>query len=453
VPVTKILFVFGLCMLAFFYGAGAIYLKIFPYAILRDAKLGFDAWLEITRDDQTFEFVDDGGQPTPQVTQLDIAEEDDSYILMTGDPYTLISECPKFGCIAWIMNRRGQVLHTWEVDLGQLWAETPDHTGLKNHQDISVSGGLHLYDNGDLIANFGSKRMFPYGIGMAKFDKHGNLIWKRANFSHHWFSVAPDGLIYTPAHRLSESPLPLGDTKQAIVCEVGKIYNDVILVVSPEGDTVAEISVIELLMEQGFIGLLLGVDGCDPIHLNYVEYVTAERAQVAPGLNEGDLIISTPMQDMIGVVDGATRKLKWALVGKTGGQHSPRLLADGSIIALDNRGGRRESGGSRIVRIEYGRDFVEEVFPRPDVDDGINFYTENSGHIDPHPDGTRALVSLTRQGRVVEIDLQQGRVLWELLNTHDPGPYADRVGANEGQVVRFEASGAYYVGQPAFLRK
>ena len=102
-----------------------------------------------------------GANLRPQVTQLDIAEEDDSYILMTGDPYTLISECPKFGCIAWVMNRRGEVLHTWEVDLGQLWADTPDHTGLKNHQDISVVG-LHLYDNGDLIASFASKRMFPH---------------------------------------------------------------------------------------------------------------------------------------------------------------------------------------------------------------------------------------------------------------------------------------------------
>jgi hypothetical protein len=155
---------------------------------------------------------------------------------------------------------------------------------------------------------------------------------------------------------------------------------------------------------------------------------------------------------MIAAIDGATRELKWALVGKTVRQHSPRLLADGSIVALDNKGGRREPGGSRIVRVEYGGDAVEEVFPRPDDGDSINFYTENAGHIDPHPDGTRALVSLTRQGRVLEIDLQQGRVLWELLNTHDPGPYAERIGAEQGQVVRFEAAGAYYVGQPAFLR-
>ena len=107
----------------------------------------------------------------------------------------------------------------------------------------------------------------------------------------------------------------------------------------------------------------------------------------------------------------------------------------------------RASSGSSTGEMTWRR-----LFPRPDGDDSINFYTENAGHIDPHPDGTRALVSLTRQGRVLEIDLQQGRVLWELLNTHDPGPYADRVGADRGQVVRFEATGAYYVGQPAFLR-
>jgi Arylsulfotransferase (ASST) len=348
--------------------------------------------------------------------------------------------------MALIMNRQGKVVHTWEVDLGQLWEDTPNHTGFKSHEDIAT-GGLHLYDNGDLLANFVSRRTFPFGIGMAKFDKDGDVLWQRANFSHHWFSVAPDGLIYTPAHRLVDSPLFLGDTKEALNCDAGKIYADVILVVNPNGDTVAEISVLDLLIEQGFIGLLLGVDGCDPIHLNYVEYVTGDAARDTRGLLEGDLVISTLEQNMIAAIDGTTRKLKWVLAGKTARQHSPRLLADGSIIAFDNKGGKRQSGGSRLVRIEYGSDVVAEVFPRSDGDAGINFYTENAGHIDPHPDGTRALVSLTRQGRVLEIDLQHGRVLWELINTHDPGRYADQVGADQGQVVRFSATGAYYVDE------
>jgi len=442
----RVMFVLCVCLLSCFYGAASVYFQIFPYPILKDAKAAFDAWQEVIKDDHTFEFVDENGHAEPQVIPLAGEDDDKPYILMTGHPYTFISECPQLGCMAWILDRRGKVFHTWEVHLGELWADTPDHTGFKDHEDIST-GGLHLYDNGDLLANFVSRRMFPFGIGMAKFDKDGNVLWKRANFSHHWFSVAPDGLIYTPAHRLVDSPLPLGDTKEVLNCDAGKIYADAILIVNPNGDTVAEISVLDLLIEHGFIGLLIPVDGCDPIHLNYVEYVTADAARGARGLNEGDLVISTLEQNMIAAIDGTTRKLKWALAGKTARQHSPRLLADGSIIAFDNKGGRRQGGGSRIVRLKYGSDVVAEVFPRSDVDTSINFYTENAGHIDPHPDGTRALVSLTRQGRVLEIDLQQGRVLWELINTHDPGPYADQVGAEQGQVVRFSAIGAYYVDE------
>ena len=49
-------------------------------------------------------------------------------------------------------------------------------------------------------------------------------------------------------------------------------------------------------------------------------------AQVAQGLNAGDLVISTSTQNMIGVIDGATRKLKWALAGKTGASAQPQAV-------------------------------------------------------------------------------------------------------------------------------
>jgi hypothetical protein len=77
-------------------------------------------------------------------------------------------------------------------------------------------------------------------------------------------------------------------------------------------------------------------------------------------------------------------------------------------------------------------------------------FTDAAGHIDPHPDGSRALVSLTDQGRVLEIDLQKGNVLWELVNTHDLTRY-DRFSAAQEVIGRLRASGAWYVGRPAFL--
>jgi hypothetical protein len=64
-----------------------------------------------------------------------------------------------------------------------------------------------------------------------------------------------------------------------------------------------------------------------------------------------------------------------------------------------------------------------------------------AGHID-HPDGSRAAVSLSDQGRVLEIDLQKGNVLWELVNSHDLTRY-DQFGSAEGTIRRLRAGGAW----------
>lgn len=449
--IAKVIFVISLCTLAFFYGVGAMRFKLFPYQTILEATSALEAWWDVYKADQiNLLFVDKNGAPKPQVTWFENSHDDGAFILMSGGPGALTSLCPQFGCMAWIMNRQGEVLHHWEVDQGALWADSP-HVGLNDHDQIAPIG-LHLSDQGDLIVSFGSQSLFPYGIGMAKFDKHGNVIWKKANFSHHWFSVAPSGLIYTPAHRLAESPLWLGGTKGVLKCDQRQIYSDVILVLNAQGETIEEISILDRLVNDGFVGLFFNVrPQCDPIHLNYVEYVTKELAQAVTGLNAGDLIISARNLNLIAAIDGTTRKLKWVLPGRTVNQHSPRLLPDGSILVFDNYGGRRNLGGSRVVRLHYGRNDLETVFPGPDAADGINFFTSGAGHIDPHPDGVRGLVSLTEQGRVLEIDLRRGRVLWELVNTHDLGPYVRRSGRKQGGIGRLWANGAWYVGRPAFL--
>ena len=146
---------------------------------------------------------------------------------------------------------------------------------------------------------------------------------------------------------------------------------------------------------------------------------------------------------MIAAIDGRARTIKWAVTGRTVEQHSPKVMPDGSILVFDNLGGRRQQGGSRIVRLTYGQDDIETVYPSADAPDGIDFWTEKQGYIDPHPDGRRLLVSLSQQGRVIELDLPSGRIVWELLNTHDPGPYAAEFGASEGDILRLTV-GAYY---------
>jgi Arylsulfotransferase (ASST) len=305
---------------------------------------------------------------------------------------------------------------------------------------------LHLDESGTLIVSFQSASLFPYGVGIAKFSWSGNLIWKKANFSHHWFSVAPDGRIYTPTHVLQNGPLPIGNTSFTIDCGTRPIYGEEILVLNQYGETVEEISLMNVLVQSGFSGLIAETEGrerCDPSHLNYVEYVSAEAADKVAGLEQGDLIISVKHLNLIAVLESKSRRIKWSVIGKTIMQHTPRFF--------DNMGGSKDTGGSRVVRLNYGSDKVKTLYPAASADHDTNFWTRDGGHLDPHPDGTRALVSLRTQGRVLEIDLQEGRVLWELVNSHDLGSYAGRLGADEGEIVRLSATGAYYVDQPAPL--
>jgi hypothetical protein len=450
---TKVLFIASLSLLAFFYGVLTMNSQIFPYQILREAKAAFDAWREVLFTMQHYQFVDENGAPRPTAISHVNFTDDDEYILMTGLPYTLRSVCPNHGCVAWIINRNGKIVHGWDIDLESLWADLPNHVGVKADVNFNPMG-LHLDGADNLIVVFHSPSLFPYGVGIAKFSWSGNLIWKKANFSHHWFSVAPDGRIYTPAHVLENGPVPIGNTRFTIDCGSRPIYGEKILILDQDGTTIEQIPLMDVLLKNGFSGLIAeqsGRERCDPFHLNYVEYVSADIANKVPKLHEGDLVISVKHLNLVAVLDSKTRKIKWSSIGKTILQHSPRLLDDGGILVFDNMGGNKDTGGSRVVRLTYGSDEVKTLYPTASAVHDTNFWTKDAGHIDPHPDGTRALVSVKEQGRVLEIDLQDGRVLWELVNTHDLGSYANRLGADEGEIVRLGATGAYYVDQPAPL--
>ena len=176
-------------------------------------------------------------------TMADARPSDKGLILVTGGPYELMAKCPELGCLAWIMDRSGTVYHTWPIHRDAPWGDVKRHVGFSNPDNIYPSG-LHLYDNGDLLVSYQARNTFPYSVGLAKFDKNGTLLWHKESLSHHWFYVDRDGLIYTPSHQIIDSPLLVSDTKQSIFCAEKKIYEDIVLVLKPDGEVVRKISVL-----------------------------------------------------------------------------------------------------------------------------------------------------------------------------------------------------------------
>ncbi len=147
--------------------------------------------------------------------------------------------------------------------------------------------------------------------------------------------------------------------------------------------------------------------------MNGVQFVDCKLAAKHDGLNEGDLLLSLRNMNAVGILDPQTRRFKWISAGACVQQHSPRFYENG-VLVLDNRGGPAASGGSRLVRIDLATHLPQTVFPQPGSELPGEFYTSASGQFEL-AGSDRALVAITLDNKIWEIDLKTGQVLWEYV--------------------------------------
>ncbi|MGA8006893.1 MAG: arylsulfotransferase family protein [Burkholderiales bacterium] len=453
----KLLFAVGLCVLSFVFGAAAYQYQVFPYPLLQDAKLAWDAWRQVSGEPLPFALkkfvVSTGATRDPLARRVDPAAGDE-YILVTGGPYELTDYCPKFGCMAWIMDRKGRIVHVWDVNLDELWHGLTGVTGKANSVTMFPIG-MALGRDGSLVATFQSNDTFPFSIAIAKFDSAGRIVWKRFDYSHHWPALDDEGRIYTPYATFPKGVEYVGNTAIRLECATGQIHMDGIHVLSPEGKVLRDLSVLQSFLRAGYVGWFYGLrDGCDPVHLNSIALVTDEIAKHLPGTKAGDLLISLREPSAIAVIDGVTGEVKYAVSGRTAAQHNAQFLPDGSVLAFDNLGGDRALGGSRVVRVNLLTGKSETVFPRGHEIGLLPFTSAIAGTISVSRDGKRALIADTEQGTIVEIDVATGRVLWVCENIQNIEVILKaRHIKSLSTSALFSVFGAYYVRDTGFLKQ
>lgn len=453
----KVLFVLGIAIASFLYGAATVKLEIPPYRWLREAKLGWEAWGAIERDKRrlpnNFEQFEEGAAAAPHAKPL-AQGAGEELVLVTGGPYEMMDRCPTWGCMAWIADRSGRVRHAWEVNLEQLWSGMQGFSGDVNPLAL-YPVGMALGEDGSLVITFQGRDTYPIQIGIAKVDRAGRIVWKRFDNSSHWIAVDGEGLIYTPYTVYRRDAQHLGDTGVEIRCRTGEANVDRIRVLSAQGQPVREIPLVDRFIEAGYRGVFYGLrDGCDPVHLNSIDIVTPAIAKRIPKAAAGDLLISLRESSLVGLIDGRSGEVKYAMSDRTAAQHGLRFLPDGTALVFDNMGGDRAQGGSRVVRIDLVKNRADTVFPRPGEKELVPFFSATAGHIDVSADGRRALVAVTHQGRVVELDVATGRPLWTYENTHDIGKFLEANGVRAPTTrARFATYGAYYVHNANFLKE
>jgi|SRR5579863_3486155 len=426
---ARICFIASLCLASFAYGMATVYWQVFPFAVLENADRAWGALRAVAQDQSRRDVAEPPNPTQPAIRHFSTAAGGELILVAGGNDY-LKQYSPDHGCLAWIMDRQGNIVHVWNYDPG-VWAQLERVAAVPGQSRQVYPVGMHLYQNGDLLVSFQGFDVFPYGIGLAKFDKDSRLLWKRELFTHHWFSVAEDGRIITPAVRLVESPRQIGNTRFSLSSPDSKVLEDTVLILDAQGRVLDEIIVLDALIESGWAGLLPTANASgegklnheqfaitsslagDPSHLNGVQLVDRKLAGAHNRLNEGDLLLSLRNMNAVGILDPHTRRFKWMSAGACVQQHSPRFYENG-VLVLDNRGGPAASGGSRLVLVDLETHLPRTVFPQPTTSLPGEFYTSASGQLElAGPD--RALVAITLDNKIWEINLKTGQVLWEYV--------------------------------------
>jgi len=449
---TAALFLLSVFSVGSAYGFFVHRSQLFPYRILKEAESAYNA-LKASRSGKepaTFLTYVPEANPRPSASRI-AADQPDDWILITGGPYEFLEECPTFGCLAWIVDRDGKVIHHWEADLGELWRDADQVAGSTDPARFTQLG-TELLSDGSLLVAFQNDTAFPEGAGLAKFDRDGKRLWRSKLRVNHWFTVAPDGTIYAPSHSVLVTPARIGKTRHRITCELGKAQTDYIAIIDPDGEVRDRIDVMDLLVANGYVGLVRSTtDECDPLHLNFVQYIDEQMASRVDLVDAGDLLISLRNINTVLVFSPLTRAIKWIDTGRYVKQHSPRFLPDGSLVVFDNQGGDPQFGGARIVRQRIGEPGFSVVAPRAGVSLGNEFTSNYAGNIAVGPNGDRLLVALTSMGEILEIDVASGEPLWRYRKVFAAEGYPGAA-PGEHRAVQVEAFGASYVDKAIFAK-
>ena len=123
------------------------------------------------------------------------------------------------GSQALLLDPTGKSVHTWDVPFNRVWPDAPQIQS-RTPDHVFHIRRAHVYPNGDLLALYESPVHTPYGVGLARLDRDGQVVWKLNENAHHDFSIGEDGRIFVLTHRVRHEPmspawdrLQLGKTK------------------------------------------------------------------------------------------------------------------------------------------------------------------------------------------------------------------------------------------------
>ena len=233
----KIYFFIACVMLVFAYGVAVGNYQIFPYSILKSAQ---DAALDWEKNYRHYSEV------RPEKYLYKARHEGAGVIYYNPEEsyagVTMITSMWHHTNGVNLIDMDGSVIHEWRVSVNEIWTEAPQLKRQLGDWDAQIHGAI-LYPNGDIIFNL------EY-VGLIKIDMCSNMVWKLPFRTHHSIHEDKYGYLWVPGLITLDSPvnrLPLLEPP---------IDEEFILKISPSGEIIEKLSILDVFYKSGKEGLL-----------------------------------------------------------------------------------------------------------------------------------------------------------------------------------------------------
>ena len=311
----------------------------------------------------------------------------------------------------------GTVLHEWLVRPQELWPDSPyeDWVAGSLNNPTSYVHGTWLLPDGDVVFNI------EY-LGMVRMNACGETIWKLGlSRPHHSIFRDDEGYFWASGLHWREQTIP------EYAHLTTPFVDESMLRISPDGEVVRDISILKVLYDSAFHGILQqSKKKLDLTHMNDVEVLSAELADAFPMFNEGDIMVSLRNLNLVVVVDGETERVKWHFSHPLVRQHDPDFEPDGTIVIFDNNNDTTRDGSlwgqSRLLQINPADNGYTIAYPTSAEQP---FYTQEGGKHQLLQNGNR-LITEANTGRVFEVT-PAGELVWNWVIEARDGEYLPEV--------------------------
>ena len=309
-----------------------------------------------------------------------------------------------------LIDMQGNVVREWGLPYSQLWDKSAAVKAPQPDSHVYIEKS-YLYPNGDVLALYVAVGDTPWGYGLVKFDRNNNVLWKYLGHVHHDLTVAPDGRIFVLVQEIGQDDLP-----QYAHLKAPRI-DDYIAVLSPDGNELKKVRIIDSLLKSPYARLLDTVPwyiqkgAGDYLHTTSIEYLDGTSAQKLPEAREGHLLLSFREIGTLAIFDPATDEIVWTMRGPWLRQHDPDLLANGNILLFDNQGNVGPGGITRVIEVDPKTHKIVWTYAGTPEEP---FESEVRSSQVRLPNGN-TLITESDGGRLFEVT-RRGEIVWNFVN-------------------------------------